>query len=239
MQRILVTGCSRGLGFAIAADFLAAGHRVYGCARHHSVGVNQLEMLGGERFQFSHCDFGDSDAMAGLCRTFPILDGMDVVVFNAAVGTEGILATMKESDLRHSMDVNLISPMILAREVIKGMLILGRGRLIFISSVAARTGFRGLSVYASAKAGLLGFSKSLAREYGARGIRSNVILPGFIETDMSAGLHGCQLESIQRRIPLGRLGQSGDVVGLVRFLASSEADYINGAEFTLDGGMTS
>lgn len=239
MQRILVTGCSRGLGLAIAADFLAAGHRVYGCARHHSDGVNHLEMLGGERFQFSRCDFGDADAMAGLCRSFPILDGMDVVVFNAAVGTEGILATMKESDLRHSMDVNLISPMILAREVLKGMLILGRGRLIFMSSVAARTGFRGLSVYASAKAGLLGFSKSLAREYGARGIRSNVILPGFIETDMSAGLHGCQLESIQRRIPLGRLGQSGDVVGLVRFLASPEADYINGAEFTVDGGMTS
>src|SRR5690606_6564358 len=133
----------------------------------------------------------------------------------------------------------LTSVMLLAREVIKGMLARGRGgSLVFISSIAARTGLSGLSVYSATKGGLLAFSRALSREYGARGIRSNCVLPGFLETEMSATLSEEARERLKRRTPLHRLGQAEDVAGLVFFLLSDDARHITGGEYVVDGGMT-
>jgi 3-oxoacyl-[acyl-carrier protein] reductase len=112
------------------------------------------------------------------------------------------------------------------------------GSLVFVSSVAARTGFSGLSVYAATKGALVSFSKVLAREYGGRGIRSNCVLPGFLETDMSATLSVEQRERLRRRSPLGRLGAVGDVVGAVRYLLSDEARFVTGTELVVDGGFS-
>ncbi len=238
-MKVFVTGCSRGLGLAVAVDCLENGHVVYGCARRESQAAAELLKQHPGRFHFFTTDLSDPGFLTDVHRSVPVLDGLGAVVFNAAVGTDGLLASMSSEVIRESVGMNLISPMILAREAIKGMLLNGGGRLIFISSVAARHGFRGLSVYSAAKAGLLGFSRTLAREYGSRGIRSNVVMPGFLETEMSSTIEPRQLESVRRRIPTGRLGQAGDVVGMVRYLMSPEADYVNGAEFVVDGGMGS
>jgi 3-oxoacyl-[acyl-carrier protein] reductase len=112
------------------------------------------------------------------------------------------------------------------------------GSLVFIASIAARTGFSGLAAYGATKAGLVGFSRGLAREYGSRNIRSNCILPGFLATDMTASLDAPRQSQLQRRTPLGRLGDPSDVVGSVRFLLSDAARHITGTEVTIDGGMT-
>lgn len=237
--KVFVTGCSRGLGLAIVRDSLVNGCEVFGCARTESDEVGSLTESFRERFHFFKTDLSKPEFIDDLHRHVPVMDGLDVVVFNAAVGTDGLLASMGSNEIRESVGMNLISPMLLAREAIKGMLLRGGGKLIFISSVAAKHGFRGLSVYSAAKAGLLGFSKTLAREYGSKGIRSNVIMPGFLETEMSSTIGSQQLESVKRRIPVGRLGQAEDVVGMVRFLMSPEADYVNGGEFIIDGGMGS
>ena len=213
------------------------GCEVFGCARTESQEVGRLNERFSGRFHFFKTDLSKPEFIDDVHDSVPVMDGLDIVVFNAAVGTDGLLAAMGSDEIRESVGMNLISPMLLAREVVKGMLLKGGGQLIFISSVAARHGFRGLSVYSAAKAGLLGFSRSLAREYGSRGIRSNVIMPGFLETEMSSTIGSRQLDSVKRRIPLGRLGQSEDVVGMVRFLMSPEAAYVNGSEFVVDGGM--
>jgi 3-oxoacyl-[acyl-carrier protein] reductase len=164
---------------------------------------------------------------------------MDAFIANAAIGTEGLLTLTSESDLRGCVELNLTSVMLLAREILKGMLARGSGgSLLFISSIAARTGFPGLSVYGATKGALLAFSRALAREYGGRGIRSNCVLPGFLETEMSATLPETARDRLKRRTPLNRLGQVEDVAGLVSFLLSDEARHVTGSEYIVDGGMT-
>ena len=128
--------------------------------------------------------------------------------------------------------------MLLAREAIKGMLTHGGGSLIFIASVAARTGFSGLAVYGAAKGGLVSFSRALAREYGKRGIRSNAVLPGFLETEMSQSLPVAKRDRIVGRTALKRLGAAHDVAGVVTFLLSEQARYVTGTEIVVDGGLT-
>jgi 3-oxoacyl-[acyl-carrier protein] reductase len=164
---------------------------------------------------------------------------LDGFVANAAVGLDGMLTMTAEADLRRCVELNLVAPMLLAREVIKGMLAAGRaGSLVFVSSVAARTGFTGLSVYGATKGGLVAFARSLAREYGERGIRANSVLPGFLATEMTAGLDQGRRSAIVRRTALKRLGETGDVAGAVAFLLSDEASYVTGTEIVIDGGMT-
>ena len=239
MKKILITGCSRGLGLTLAESFLGEGNEVFGCARNQTDGVRELIKKYGDRFHFFEVDLSQDGFLDVMHTHVPILDGLDCCVFNAAAGVDGLLASMSESDMRQAIELNLISPMLLAREVVKGMLIQGGGNLIFISSIAAKIGFKGLSVYSATKSAITGFSKTLAREYGAKGIRSNVVLPGFLETEMSGGLQNKQIESIKRRIPVGLLGQTSDVVGVVEFLMSEDANYVNGTEIVVDGGMSS
>ncbi len=235
-KRVFVTGGSKGLGLALCIRLLSQGYRITTTARHVTDGVRDLEQQYKGSFLFIEADLSDERDVIRLGREAQLLSGnYDGFVANAAVGTEGLLTLTSNATLRRSLEVNLFSVIALTREVIKGMLGTG-GNLVFISSVAAQRGFKGLSVYAAAKAGLLGFSKSIAHEYGERNIRSNVVLPGFLETEMSDSLSDIQKSRIANRTALKRLGQPGDVVDMIEFLLSERSKFITGAEFVVDGG---
>lgn len=237
MKRVLVTGGSRGLGLAICRRLLAEDYHVVTVSRKLSPELSELRKEHIGQLEFYAVDFAKNNAVARLANAAGLLDGVDGYVANAAVGTEGLLTLTSDAQIAECIQVNLVAPMMLAREVVKGMLTHG-GSLVFISSVAARTGFSGLSVYAATKGALVSFSRSLAREYGERGIRSNCILPGFLETEMSQSLGEEARARLKRRTAVKRLGQVEDVAGCVSFLLSDEARYITGTEMVIDGGLT-
>jgi 3-oxoacyl-[acyl-carrier protein] reductase len=218
---------------------LDRGWSVIGVSRRRTEEVSALEATSGGRYRFFEADLSEPGAIGTVVERAGVLEGLDGFVANAAVGLDGMLTMTAEADLRRCVELNLVAPMLLAREVIKGMLAAGRaGSLVFVSSVAARTGFTGLSVYGATKGGLVAFARSLAREYGERGIRANSVLPGFLATEMTAGLDQGRRSAIVRRTALKRLGETGDVAGAVAFLLSDEASYVTGTEIVIDGGMT-
>jgi 3-oxoacyl-[acyl-carrier protein] reductase len=238
MKRVLVTGGSRGLGLAICERLLRDDWQVVTTSRHLTPALKRLGEAHPGRFEYYAADLSSPEDREHLCRSARVLHGLDGFVANAAIGTEGLLTLLSESAIREGIEVNLLATVLLTRQVVKGMLSRG-GSLVFISSVAARTGFSGLSVYAATKGALGSFSRAVAREYGGRGIRANCILPGFLETEMSATLSASNKERIRRRTALRRLGTVDEVVGAVRFLLSEEARYITGSELTIDGGLAS
>ncbi len=239
-RRILVTGASRGLGLAIVQRCLADGWQVVATARSVSPELAGLVSSQPGLVRFIDCDFSSGGlAVMELSARADLLSGYDACVFNAAVGLDGLLTLTTESSLRKAVELNLVAPMLLAREVVKGMLRRNvGGSLVFVSSIAARSGFSGLSVYAATKGGLLSFSRVLAREYGPRGIRSNCVLPGFLDTSMTAALGVEQRQRLRRRTPMGRLGTAEDVTGAVAFLISDDARHVTGTEVVVDGGST-
>lgn len=236
MKRALVTGGSRGLGLAICQRLLEEGWQVLTTARSRPPALDELGSQFPGKLEFLTSDLGEPEAVARLCAQARVLEGFDGFVANAAVGTEGLLTLTPEAAIERTLNVNLLAPILLARQVVKGMLPKG-GSLVFISSVAAVTGLAGLSVYGATKGGLGSFSRALAREYGERGIRSNCVLPGFLETDMSASLAESQRERLRRRTALGRLGRVEDVVGAVSYLLSDASAFVSGSELVVDGGM--
>jgi 3-oxoacyl-[acyl-carrier protein] reductase len=236
MKRILVTGGSRGLGLAVCRQLLAEGHGVVTCSRKLASELSGLLQTHPDRLEHHLVDFAQLGAVAALAKSARLLEGVDGFVANAAIGAEGLLTLTSEAALRECVEVNLVATMLLAREVVKGMLARG-GSLVFVSSVAARTGLAGLSVYAATKGALVSFSRALAREYGQRSIRSNCVLPGFLETEMTCSLTPEAKARLTRRTALRRLGQADDVVGAISFLLSDAARHITGAELVVDGGM--
>lgn len=206
-------------------------------SRRSSPQVETLRKDFAGRFEHVICDLGDTTAVAGLVERVGLIHGFDGFVANAAQGTEGLLTLSSDAEIQNCVQVNLIAPILLARGAIKGMLKRG-GSLVFISSIAARTGLKGLSVYSATKGALVSFSRALAREYGERGIRSNCILPGYLATDMSRSVPEETRERLARRTALKRLGEVRDVVGAVAFLLSEEARYITGTEIVVDGGFS-
>jgi 3-oxoacyl-[acyl-carrier protein] reductase len=238
MRRVLVTGGSRGLGLAICEQLIADGFSVITASRKMSPELAELMQANPKRIEHHAIDFSDPSAATTLAKEASLLDGIYGFVANAAIGSQGLLTLMSEAAVHQCVEVNLVTPMLLARAVVKGMLGRGQGSLVFIASVAARTGMAGLSAYSATKGGLVSFSRALAREYGEKGIRSNTVLPGFLQTEMSQILSESDRERLVRRTALRRLGTVQDVVGVVNFLLSEEARYITGTEITADGGMT-
>jgi 3-oxoacyl-[acyl-carrier protein] reductase len=238
MRTVLVTGVSRGLGLAIAGRLVADGYRVVGLGRRLSEPYAELMGRHPGAALFETLDVADLPAIPE--RTRQILAAHRPVhglVNNAGIGLDGVLATQHHSDIEKIITTNLLGPITLTKYVSRSMLARREGRIVQISSIIASTGFHGLSVYAASKAGLEGFTRSLARELGKYGITVNCVAPGYMETEMTEGLVGEKLESVRRRAPLG-LARVEDAAGAVAYLLGPDAARVTGTVLTVDGGST-
>jgi 3-oxoacyl-[acyl-carrier protein] reductase len=237
-QQIIVTGASRGIGLAIASRCVQDGFAVVAVSRSSSPELDNLIQASSPLVTHLPFDLSDVDLIPDLVRNIVRTYGVPYgLINNAAIGLDGFLATQHQSDIRRTLTVNLESPIVLSKYVLRHMLRSQSGRIISISSIVAETGFAGLSVYAATKAGVEGFTRSLAREVGKSQITVNAIAPGFIETDMTAGLEGTRLDAIRRRTPLD-LARPTDIAGTVSFLLGTSGDRITGSIITIDGGST-
>jgi 3-oxoacyl-[acyl-carrier protein] reductase len=232
-----VTGSTRGIGLAIATGLYASGAKVAVAGRELGRAKTVASGLG-ERAAGVACDVARSDQVdAAIAAAESALGPVDILVNNAGVTRDNILLRLTNEDWDSVLDANLKGAFHTTRAVIKGMMKRRSGRIINISSIVGLTGNKGQANYAASKAGLIGFTKSVAKEYASRNILVNCIAPGFIETDMTASLPDAARASLLEEIALGRLGRPEDVAGTVLFLASDLAAYITGQVLVVDGGM--
>lgn len=239
MNTVVVTGGTRGLGLGIVRRLLAEGYRVVAVGRSRTAELGQLLEEQSPRLAFEPYDFNDLAGIHAFATHLAQSHGpVYGLVNNAALGHGGMLPTQHEREIGELLRVNLEAPILLTKYLLRPMLIAGRGRIVNISSVVAATGYKGLAVYGATKAGLVGFTRSLARDVGKVGITVNAVAPGYMETDMTSGLQGDKLESIRRRSPLGRLPEVDDVAGAVVYLLSEQARNITGITLTVDAGST-
>ncbi len=234
---VVITGTSGGLGAAIARAVLAEGRTVVGVSRRE-VGA---ESLGATPLTYRHVawDLGDLDHLKALADRIIADHGKPfALVNNAAVGRDGLLPTMHNRDIEDVVRVNVTSPMVLTKYLVRPMLAARSGRIVNISSVVARTGYRGLSAYGATKAAMEGFTRSLARDLGPRGVTVNAVAPGFMETEMTGGLGAENLATIARRSALGRFADPSEVAAAVVLLLSDAGAGITGTVVTVDAGST-
>jgi 3-oxoacyl-[acyl-carrier protein] reductase len=241
-QRVaLITGGSRGLGAGLVSAFLDAGYCVETCSRSRTELVSSWEQdpQTRDRFHFVAADLSDrAQAERFVKDAVARRGGVDVLVNNAGVAREGVIALFGDDELDQVVDLNLKGTIYVTRAASRAMLARRSGGIINVSSVVGLSGYRGLSVYAATKAALDGFTRSLARELGSRGITVNSVAPGYLRTEMSHGLSSEQLHQIARRTPMGRLGEPEDVARAVLFLADPDNTYISGQVLVVDGGLT-
>jgi len=243
MRSVIVSGASRGLGLGIARRLAELGYAVIAIARGRSeelaVAMREAERSGPGAIHFRPFDLNDlsaiPDLVRGLRREF---GSIYALVNNAALGTSGVLANMPDAEIERLVRLNGLSPMLLTKYVVRSMLADGGGRIVSIASIVGFTGFSGISVYSATKASLIGFTRSLAREVGRAGITVNAVAPGFIDTDLTAGLGEEERERIVRRSALRRLADVGDIAGAIEYLLDDKAKNITGIVLTVDAGST-
>jgi 3-oxoacyl-[acyl-carrier protein] reductase len=235
----IVTGASRGIGREVALMLAARGAAVIAAARgDHAAGTTDAIGASGGRGEAATLDVTDASAVDALVAGVLERHGrVDILVNNAGIARDQLLMRMKRDDWDEVIATNLTAAFACARAVIKPMIKQRAGRIISISSVVGQVGNAGQSNYAASKAGLIGFSKSLAREVASRGVTVNVVAPGLIETDMTREITEKAQGEWAAQIPLGRLGTTADVAAAVCFLASDEASYITGQVLAVNGGM--
>ena len=243
MRNVLVTGASRGLGLGIARILAASGFNVVAVARTAgediAVAREQVADDGRGALYFHPCDLSDIDGIANLVKTLSGRFGAFYgLVNNAALGTSGILSTMPDQAIERLVRLNVLSPVMLTKYVVRSMMTGRGGRIVNISSIVSSTGYSGLSVYSASKASLIGFTRSLAREIGPLGITVNAVAPGFIDTEMTHGMNATQRAQITRRSALQRMPGIDDVANAVDFLFSERAKNITGTVTTIDAGNT-
>ncbi len=231
-KNALVTGASRGIGAAIAAELARAGASVVVSYR---TGADEAETLaseiGGRAVQ---ADVSDPDSARALVEE---AGDLDILVNNAGVTRDGLLVRMSDEAWKTVIDTNLASCFYTSRSAVRGMMKRRTGAIVNISSIVGLRGNGGQTNYAASKAGIIGFTKSLARERGSRNVRANVVVPGYVKTQLTDVLPEETTGAMLDNTPLGRLGDPGDVAGAVRFLCSEDAAFITGAVLLVDGGL--
>ncbi|MDP8184705.1 3-oxoacyl-ACP reductase FabG [Phocoenobacter skyensis] len=233
----LVTGATRGIGRAIAQELVTKGHFVIGTATSEN-GAKTISNYLGENGQGLVLNVADETSIETVLKQIKTEFGdIDVLVNNAGITRDNLLMRMKEDEWFDIMQTNLTSVFRLSKAVLRAMMKKRFGRIITIGSVVGSMGNPGQTNYCAAKAGLVGFSKSLAKEVAARGITVNVVAPGFIATDMTEELNEDQKNAILSQIPAGQLGQAEDIAKAVAFLASEDAAYITGETLNVNGGL--
>jgi len=243
MRNVIVTGGSRGLGFGIARKLVEAGPRVAVIARKPTEqltsAIEQAERESPGSFHFFPFDLSQIEKIPALVQTLrKELGPIYGLVNNAAVGFDGLLALMPNSQIEQLIRMNTLSPIILTKYVVRTMMADGGGRVVNVSSIVGFTGYSGLSVYSGTKASMIGFTRSLAREVGRKSVNVNAVAPGFLETEMTQGLDDEQRQQIARRSALRRLPEIEDVANAVEFLLSDKSRSITGTVLTVDAGNT-
>ncbi len=238
----LVSGASRGIGRAIAVELAGAGAAVVvnyrtGAEAAEAV-VGEIEAVGGRATAVQADVSAAADVERLVKASTDAYGSLDILVNNAGITRDNLLLRMKDEEWESVLSTNLRAAYLLTKAVLRPMMRARWGRIVSITSVVGLTGNAGQANYSAAKAGLIGFTRSVAREMAARGITANAVAPGFIETDMVAGLSAEVRENVLRQIPLGRLGNPRDVAQVVAFLASDAAAYVTGQTIAVDGGMT-
>lgn len=238
-KHIVISGASRGLGAEFVKALLKDGWNVSGFSRKKTKFVEQTEKDWPDSFFFSEVDISDSTALSEFvaeARThFGMIYGL---LNNAATAQQGILATLPEVEISKMIAINLDAAIRLTRHCVRDMMRINGGRIINISSIVGTRGYNGLSVYSATKAGLDGFSRSLAREVGRKNVTVNSVAPGYMKTDMSLSLSSGQLSQIERRTPMGRMAELGDIVPIVKYLLSDEAAFVTAQTILVDGGIS-
>lgn len=240
-KKALVTGAARGIGKSIAAALVAQGASVAVCDLDAAtLEQTKAELSAGGGTVISHvADVADAGSVAGLAKAvLEVFGGLDILVNNAGITRDTLLIRMKDEDWDKVITVNLKSVYLTTKAFARKMMKQRSGSIINISSVIGLRGNAGQANYAASKAGIIGFSKSAAREFAPRGIRVNVIAPGFIQTEMTDVLPDEVKSAIMKDTPLGRIGTPEEVAGAVVFLASDLASYVTGHVLAVDGGMT-
>lgn len=229
LRTVLITGGNRGIGFALAEQFLAEGHRVAVTARSGTGPEGALTV---------HAEMNSLESInAAVAEVESALGPIEVLVANAGITKDTLLLRMSEDDFSEVIDTNLTGAFRCTKAVIKGMLKAKFGRIIFISSVVGFYGSAGQINYSASKSGLLGMARSLTRELGSRGITANLLAPGFIETDMTDQLSPELQEKYLASIPAARFASAAEVAKVASWLASDDSSYISGAIIPVDGGL--